>query len=81
MTWPSWISWRGLRQHLYVGAAVTILCDLAEAQVWLPVVLLLGLGGWHEWLDSDFTTEAGAPWNGVLDVLAFLLPALLNLLA
>lgn len=75
---PAWVSWTGLGQHALVGALVTGLADLAGAAPWLPLVLLLALGSWHEFTDGDFLTEQGAPVNGLIDVLAFVLPALLN---
>ena len=79
MTLPSWWSWKGLLQHFIIGLAIVVLCDGAHAHHWLPVLLTLGLGIWHEWSDGDFSAEAGAPWNGVLDVAAFILPAFLQL--
>jgi len=74
---PAWISWRGLGQHAAIGAAVTLLSALAHAASWLAVLLMLTLGVWHEWSDGDLTRAPGAPWNGLLDVGAFLVPSLL----
>lgn len=69
---PRWISWKGLAEHAGVGTVVTLLCRGGHAEGWVPLVLLAGLGIWHEWSDGDFTTADGAPLNGLVDVLAFL---------
>lgn len=69
---PAWVSWIGLAEHAGVGTAVTLLCRGGHAAWWVPLVLLAGLGVWHEWNDGDFTTADGAPLNGIVDVLAFL---------
>jgi len=77
---PAWVSWTDLDQHALVGALVTGLSDVAGAAAWLPLVLLLALGLWHEWTDGDLRTAPGAPWNGLLDILAFVFLAVLNAL-
>lgn len=77
MTLPTWWSWKGLIQHASIGLAVTLLGALAHAAAWLAVLLMLAVGVWHETIDGDFTSEAGAPYNGLLDVAAFVLVPLM----
>lgn len=77
MSLPRWWSGVGITQHLAVGVAVGLVCRLGHAASWVPVVLLLGLGVWHEWIDGDFRRSEGGPSNGIVDVLAFVLGPLL----
>ena len=69
---PRWVSWQGLAQHVAVGAGIAVVAARVGQGPWvgLTVCLVVGLG--HEWLDGDFTDADGAPWNGILDALAFL---------
>src|SRR5437763_12497892 len=36
------------------------------------VIAVAAVGVAHEWGDGDFVSAPGAPWNGILDTLAFL---------
>lgn len=57
---------------------VSVLGVLAALLAWLGtpaaarVVAVAAVGIAHELGDGDFTKAEGAPWNGILDVLAFL---------
>lgn len=78
---PAWVSWRGLAEHLAVGAGVTLLLGVLGAPPFALVVATLIVGGVHEQAQrdaqgrtwSDFRwSNPGGPWNGVLDCVAFL---------
>lgn len=77
---PAWVSWKGLAQHLAIGAAGTVVLVLLHTPPLAVVVAALVVGGTHEQAQrdaqdrtwSDFRRpNPGAPLNGTLDVLAF----------
>ncbi|HVH67710.1 MAG TPA: hypothetical protein VM716_07580 [Gemmatimonadales bacterium] len=72
MTLPNWIRPIGLIEHVLVGALVAVLLAALGTPAAARVVAVAAVGIAHEWGDGDFTTAPGAPWNGILDVLAFL---------
>jgi len=64
--------WGGWLLHAAVGLALTaVLAVLGTPRVAL-LVAVLAMGIAHEIGDGDFRRANGGPWNGVLDVLAFL---------
>jgi len=75
---PSWVSWPGLLEHLLAGAGITLLVYalcLAVHHMFdplCPVLVALAVGIVHEWMDGDLLTSPGHPWNGLLDLGAFL---------
>ena len=72
MSLPAWIRLLGLAEHLIVGGALAaVLAGLGTPAV-ARVVAVLAVGIAHELGDGDFTKAEGAPWNGIIDVLAFL---------
>lgn len=85
---PAWVSWQGLALHVAFGAALAWLLTRAGAPPAAVLVAVSALAVAHEQaqLDalgrtfSDFRSgNPGAPWNGALDVLAFLAGAPLGL--
>jgi hypothetical protein len=72
MALPNWISPLGLVEHAIVGTVVTALLASLGTPAVARLVAVAAVGIAHELGDGDFTRAAGAPWNGVLDVLAFL---------
>jgi hypothetical protein len=72
MSLPAWIRPLGLAEHLIVGGVfAAVLAGLGTPAV-ARVVAVLAVGIAHELGDGDFTKAEGAPWNGIIDVLAFL---------
>lgn len=80
MTVPVWLSWVGLGQHAALGALVTLILGLGGAAGGTVVLMALIVGCTHEQAQrdnqgrtwSDFRwSNPGGPWNGLLDVLAF----------
>ena len=69
---PTWIRPLGLAEHLIVGAALTALLAALGTPALARVVAVAAVGVAHELGDGDFTTAQGAPWNGIIDLLAFL---------
>lgn len=72
MTLPKWISPIGLVEHVVVGGVVTALLAGLGTPVAARILAVAAVGIAHEWGDGDFVQAPGAPWNGILDVLAFL---------
>lgn len=81
MNVPSWVSWVGLSEHVAIGSLVTLALGLLHAPSGALLLAALIVGGVHEQAQrdaqgrtwSDFRwSNPGGPWNGVLDVLAFL---------
>ena len=68
---PSWVSWQGLAQHVAVGAGIAVVVARVGQGPGVGLTVCLVIGLVHEWLDGDFTEADGAPWNGILDALAF----------
>ena len=72
MTLRAWIRPVGLAEHLVVGGVLAaVLAGLGTPAV-ARIVAVAAVGIAHELGDGDFTQAEGAPWNGILDVLAFL---------
>ena len=69
---PSWIRPLGLVEHVIVGAVLTALLAALGTPALARVVAVAAVGVAHELGDGDFTRAQGAPWNGILDMLAFL---------
>ena len=73
--------WGGWLLHAAVGLGLTaVLAGLDAPRVAL-LVAVLATGIAHEIGDGDFRRAKGGPWNGVLDVLAFLPAPLVYLVA
>ena len=70
---PLWVSLLGIVEHVAVGAALVGLGLLWHTDVWVPFSWALALGIGHELGDGDLTRAPGHPWNGLVDVAAFLL--------
>ncbi len=69
---PTWIRPLGLVEHVIVGGVLTALLAGLGTPALARVVAVAAAGVAHEWGDGDFTRAQGAPWNGILDTLAFL---------
>ena len=69
---PTWIRPLGLAEHAIVGGVLTALLAALGTPALARVVAVAAVGVAHEWRDGDFTKAQGAPWNGILDTLAFL---------
>ncbi|HEY6158114.1 MAG TPA: hypothetical protein VIV88_11710 [Gemmatimonadales bacterium] len=69
---PTWIRPLGLVEHVIVGGALTALLAALGTPALARVVAVAAVGVAHEWGDGDFVSAPGAPWNGILDTLAFL---------
>ena len=69
---PTWIRPLGLVEHLIVGGLLTALLAALGTPALARVVAVAAVGVAHELGDGDFTRAQGAPWNGILDMLAFL---------
>jgi len=72
MTLPAWIRPLGLAEHLIVGGVLAVLLAVLGTPAAARVVAVAAVGIAHELGDGDFTKAEGAPWNGIIDVLAFL---------
>ena len=72
--------WGGWLLHAVIGTGVTAVLAWLAAPPVAVLVAVLAMGIAHEIGDGDFLRVNGGPWNGVLDVLAFL-PAAIVLLA
>ncbi len=68
--------WGGWLLHAAVGLGLTAVRAVLGTRGVALLVAVLAMGIAHEIGDGDFRRANGGPWNGVLDVLAFL-PALL----
>ena len=69
---PTWIRPLGLAEHLIVGGVLAALLAALGTPTLARVVAVAAVGVAHELGDGDFTRAQGAPWNGILDTLAFL---------
>jgi len=69
---PTWIRPLGLAEHVIVGGVLTALLAALGTPALARVVAVAAVGVAHELGDGDFTRAQGAPWNGILDTLAFL---------
>jgi len=69
---PPWIRPLGLVEHVIVGGLLTALLAALGTPALARVVAVAAVGVAHELGDGDFTRAQGAPWNGILDMLAFL---------
>ena len=64
--------WGGWLLHAVIGTGVTAVLAWLGAPAVAVLVAVLAMGIAHEIGDGDFLQVNGGPWNGVLDVLAFL---------
>ena len=64
--------WGGWLLHAVIGAGVTAVLAWLGAPPVAVLAAVLAMGIAHEIGDGDFLPVNGGPWNGVLDVLAFL---------
>ena len=69
---PSWIVPIGLLEHFLVGIGLTVVLALLGAPPAAIFTAVLSVGFAHELGDGDFRRANHGPWNGILDVLAFL---------
>jgi hypothetical protein len=72
--------WGGWLLHAVVGTGLTAVLAVLAAPPVAVLVAVLAMGIAHEIGDGDFLRVNGGPWNGLLDVLAFL-PAPIAFLA
>src|SRR5258708_19728930 len=72
MSLPAWIRAVGLAEHFIAGGVLAALLAALGTPAAARVVAVAAVGIAHELGDGDFTKAEGAPWNGILDVLAFL---------
>lgn len=82
---PAWISLSGLVLHCAFGALLTVLLNRLQAPPLAVFVAVLAVAIAHEQAQAamggnDFATVNGGPWNGLLDVLSFLVVPAINLL-
>ena len=78
---PVWLSPVGLLLHFCVGIVCTLVFVALGATPALNFVAVTALAIAHEVGDGDFKCSApGWPWNGLLDVVAFLPTPLIGLL-
>jgi len=64
--------WGGWLLHAVIGAGVTAVLAWLGAPPVAVLAAVLAMGIAHEIGDGDFLRANGGPWNGVLDVVAFL---------
>ena len=64
--------WGGWLLHAVIGTGVTAVLAWLGAPPVAVLAAVLAMGIAHEIGDGDFLPVNGGPWNGVLDVLAFL---------
>jgi hypothetical protein len=69
---PSKSPWGGWLLHAAIGTGLTAVLAWLAAPPVAVLVAVLALGIAHEIGDGDFLRANGGPWNGVLDVVAFL---------
>src|SRR2546425_11581114 len=72
MTLPAWIRPLGLAEHLIVGGVLAVLLAVLGTPAAARVVAVAAVGIAHELGDGGFTKAEGAPWDGIIDVLAVL---------
>lgn len=72
--------------HFVIGTVAVALATVLHLSPVVPWIVLLFGGAIHEYLDGDLTSQLvvpphfKAPWEGLKDMLWFLLPMLLYLL-
>ena len=64
--------WGGWLLHAVIGTGLTAVLAWLGAPPVAVLAAVLAVGIAHEIGDGDFLPANGGPWNGVLDVLAFL---------
>ena len=64
--------WGGWLLHAVIGTGVTAVLAWLGAPPVAVLAAVLAMGIAHEIGDGDFLPVNGGPWNGVLEVLAFL---------
>jgi len=64
--------WGGWLLHAAIGTGLTAVLVWLAAPPVAVLVAVLAMGIAHEIGDGDFLRANGGPWNGVLDVVAFL---------
>lgn len=69
---PKWIVPLGLFEHLLSGIALTTVLALLGTPPIAILIATVSVGFAHELGDGDFRREQHGPWNGLLDVVAFL---------
>ena len=70
---PKWISGIGLLEHFVVGTAITIIYMFIVVNPGITLLTVFIVAVAHEIGDNDLKPNAeGWPWNGLLDVIAFL---------
>lgn len=77
---PSWWSWLGLLEHVVIGAVITLFNAALHQPIWVALIATGIIGVFHEMADGDFTVSPGHPWNGLIDVLAFMAVPLMVML-
>lgn len=83
---PSWVSWQGLLLHLLAGALLSLLLgDLLKTPPVAVLIAVLAVAIAHEQAQAvmggnDFATARGGPWNGLLDVVTFLVVPIIRML-
>ena len=69
---PSWIVPVGLLEHFLVGIGLTAVLALLGTPPVAILVAVTSVGFAHELGDGDFRRDRNGPWNGIVDLVAFL---------
>ena len=80
MKLPAWIKPLNLLLHVGAGIVLTYILSALGTPPLANLIAVGAVGVAHELGDGDLTTAPAAPWNGILDVLAFLPGPLVRLL-
>jgi hypothetical protein len=75
MTVPAWLSWKDLGIHLGLGTVSAALLTWMGTPALASLVELCIIGTVREYSEgwTDFQRANGGPWNGLLDILAWML--------
>lgn len=69
---PRWIEPEGLAYHAIIGGLFAWAFMLHGDGLGWTMLWITAFGVMHEWTDGDFQKKNHGPWNGIIDVLAFL---------
>ena len=69
---PKWLTSIGLLEHFLVGIGLTAVLALLGTPPAAIFAAVFAVGFAHELGDGDFRSAQHGPWNGIIDVVAFL---------